>query len=549
MNTGMTQGRGDSYMDTVDRVDTVIIGGGHNGLTAAAYLAQAGRSVLVLEATDHLGGAAISAPVFAGVNARLSRYSYLVSLMPTAIRNELGLDLDLRSRSVASYTPIRRDSKDTGLLIERTVGSTTAASFADLGSGATDLRAWQDFYGRIERAAQVLAPTLLHRLPSRAAARALVIDAAGEETWNALAEDPLGETLMNTFHDDDVRGVVGTDGLIGTFASLFDSSLLANRCFAYHLIGDGTGEWKVPIGGMGAVSGALAHAAASAGAQLKTGARVTRVEADGQHAEVTWEDDDGATHTVSSMWVLSNVAPVTLDQLRGRPAEQLGQGAQMKINMLLTRLPQLRSGIDPAIAFAGTFHFDESLESLEAAFAQAVAGRVPDPLPAEIYCHTLTDPSILDPQLQGAGWHTMTLFGLHTPAALFDGLSEEEHATLRQRLLDGYFDGMDAYLAEPIRDCIAQDPQGRPCVEAHTPRDLVATVGLPSGHIFHADLRWPWAAEDDGTPGAADSVPGAWGVETDTSNVLVCGAGARRGGGVSGIPGRAAAMKVLGREG
>ncbi len=530
----------------LDRVDVVIVGGGHNGLTAAAYLAQAGRSVLVLEASDHLGGAAISAPAFEGVEARLSRYSYLVSLMPTAIREELGLHLDLRSRAVASYTPVRRRGKDTGLLVERVAGDATADSFVDLAGDDADYRAWQNFYGRVEQAARVLAPTMLHRLPSREAARALVVDAAGERTWNEIAEDPLGETLMTTFIDDDVRGVVGTDGLIGTFASLFDTSLLANRCFAYHLIGDGTGEWKVPIGGMGAVSGALANAAARAGAQLVTGARVTQVDADGHQAEVVWQDDDGHQHSVATDWVLANVAPQILDALRGRPSVTEGQGAQMKINMLLTRLPRLRSGIDPKIAFAGTFHIDESLETLESAFAHAIAGRIPAALPAEIYCHTLTDPSILGVDLQQAGWHTMTLFGLHTPAALFDDLSEDQHTVVRQRLLDGYLDGMDAYLIDPIRDCLAHDAHGQPCIEAHTPRDLVATVGLPGGHIFHRDLRWPWAAEDDGTPGAEDSLAGSWGVETDTANVLVCGAGARRGGGVSGIPGRAAAMKVLG---
>lgn len=529
-----------------DRVEVVIVGGGHNGLTAAAYLAQAGRSVLVLEASDHLGGAAISAPAFEGVQARLSRYSYLVSLMPTAIRDELGLHLDLRSRAVASYTPVRRRGTDTGLLVERVAGNATAASFVDLAGDDGDFRAWKDFYGRIEQAAQVLAPTMLHRLPSREEARSLVVDAAGQRTWNEIAEDPLGETLMTTFADDDVRGVVGTDGLIGTFASLFDTSLLANRCFAYHLIGDGTGEWKVPIGGMGAVSGALANAAASAGARLVTGACVTQVDADGHRAEVTWQDDDGNQHTVAADWVLANVAPQILDALRGQPTVTEGQGAQMKINMLLTRLPQLRSGIDPTVAFAGTFHIDESLEALESSFAHAVAGRIPGVLPAEIYCHTLTDPSILGVDLQQAGWHTMTLFGLHIPAALFDGLSADEHAAARQKLLDGYLDGMDEYLMEPIRDCLAHDAHGQPCIEAHTPRDLVTTVGLPGGHIFHRDLRWPWAADDDGTPGAEDSVAGSWGVETDTTNVLVCGAGARRGGGVSGIPGRAAAMKVLG---
>jgi Phytoene dehydrogenase and related proteins len=214
----------------------------------------------------------------------------------------------------------------------------------------------------------------------------------------------------------------------------------------------------------------------------------------------------------------------------------------MKVNMLLTRLPRLRSGVDPHVAFAGTLHIDESLSALEESFAHAIAGRVPEHLPAEIYCHTLTDPSILGPDLQQSGWHTMTLFGLHTPASLFAGA---DHDAVRDQLVEGYLDAIDAFCEEPIRDCLAVDANGDRCVEARTPLELQASVGLPGGHIFHRDLRWPWAADDDGTPGAPDSVPGAWGVETEIANVLICGAGARRGGGVSGIPGRAAAMAVL----
>ena len=530
------------------RFDAVIVGGGHNGLTAAAYLARAGRQVLVLERSDHLGGAAISTAAFRGVDARLSRYSYLVSLMPRQIIDELGLALDLRSRAVASYTPLQRQGRATGLLVEREPGADTIASFGEITAGVDDFTAWQDFYDRIARAARVLAPTMLAPLPSRAEAQRRVVEAAGAHTWDQIAEIPLGETLMESFGDDDVRGVVATDGLIGTFASLFDSSLLANRCFLYHLVGDGTGEWKVPVGGMGAVSGALERAARAAGAHLHTSATVVEVDADGVEARVRWRDAQGGEHVAEASWVLSNIAPQSLAALMDRPAPRsVGTGCQMKVNMLLTRLPRLRSGIPGSTAFAGTLHIEESLESLESAFADAVAGRLPARLPAEIYCHTLTDPSILGAEEQQRGWHTMTLFGLHTPAMLFGrDAADDTNIALRDRAMNAYLDQMDDFLDEPIRDCLARDADGNPCIEARTPLDLQDSVGLPGGHIFHRDLRWPWAAEDDGTPGAPDSVAGAWGVETGLANVLVCGAGARRGGGVSGIPGRAAAMAVLG---
>lgn len=521
----------------------VIIGAGHNGLTAAAYLARAGVQVTVLEALDHVGGAAVSAEVFPGIDARLSRYSYLVSLMPTQIRQELGLDVHLRSRSVASYTPVDRDGRPGGLLVESDPGAATRESFRRLTGSDHDYAAWQDFYDRMTLAAQVLAPTMLDPLLPVAEVAKRVRSAAGERTWAEIAELPLGETLWESFNDDDVRGVVATDGLIGTFTSVFDESLLANKCLLYHLVGDGTGEWKVPVGGMGAVSGALYQSAVAAGAQIITGAQVTSVQTDDVDASVTYRDFRGDEHVLSSRWVLSNAAPHTLAKLLGDELPPQPRGSQMKVNMVLSRLPRLRSGLDPRIAFAGTFHIHESLTQLENSFAAALRGELIRPLPAEIYCHTLTDPSILSASLQERGWHTLTLFGLHTPSNIFSDLQDQAaQDALRQRLLDAYLDGIDDYLAEPIRSCLAPDADGQPCVEARSPIDVQESVGLPGGHIFHQDLRWPWAPENSSAP---DSKPGAWGVETARANVLVCGAGARRGGGVSGIPGRAAAMNVL----
>jgi phytoene dehydrogenase-like protein len=137
--------------------------------------------------------------------------------------------------------------------------------------------------------------------------------------------------------------------------------------------------------------------------------------------------------------------------------------------------------------------------------------------------------------------HTLTLFGLHAPARLFAG---DGDGARRDEAVRRHLAGLDAYLDEPIAECLTRDAAGRPCIEGVSPPELEASLGLPGGHIFHADLSWPWAGDEADGPGAQ---PGAWGVETDVANLFVCGAGARRGGGVSGIGGHNAAMVVRGR--
>ncbi|WP_280255867.1 phytoene desaturase family protein [Nocardia wallacei] len=503
--------------------DVVVAGGGHNGLVAAAYLARAGRSVLVLERQDHLGGAAVSERVFDGVDARLSRYSYLVSLLPRQLIRELGLRFETCRRRISSYTPVG----DTGLLIDTADEYRTRASFLRITGSEADFRAWQEFYGRTGRLAQRVFPTLTRPLPTRAELQRLIDDSA---TWEALFERPLGETIEASFADDTVRGVVLTDALIGTFTHAHDPTLRQNRCFLYHVIGGGTGDWDVPIGGMGALTDALAAAARAAGAELCTGRAFTAVETDGATAEVRF--DGGA---VGAGHVLVNAAPRELARLLGEPVPERPEGAQLKINMLLRRLPRLRDSVDPAEAFAGTFHIAEGYAQLDRAYLEAEGGRLPSAPPAEIYCHTLTDPSILAPDLVTQGAHTLTLFGLHTPASLF--LDDPDET--KQRLVTATLAQLDSVLAEPIRECLAVDAHGRPCLEAKSPLDLEREVGLPGGHIFHRDLDFPFRADDATDP--ADR----WGVGTGHRNVLLCGAGAVRGGGVSGIGGHNAAMAVL----
>ncbi|MCX2924043.1 phytoene desaturase family protein [Streptomyces sp. NEAU-W12] len=507
--------------------DAVIVGGGHNGLVAAAYLARAGRSVLVLERLDHTGGAAVSTRPFAGVDARLSRYSYLVSLLPRKIVRELGLDFRVRSRTVSSYTPAERDGRPTGLLVgggERR----TREAFARLTGSDREYQAWQRFYGMTGRVAERVFPTLTGPLPTRGELRRAVDD---EEAWRTLFEEPIGAAVEGHFTDDLVRGVVLTDALIGTFADAHDPTLEQNRCFLYHVVGGGTGDWDVPVGGMGALTDALAAAARQAGAVIATGHEVTRIDTDGRTAEVAHRTADGEG-VAAARHVLVNASPRELAVLTGDAPPAPAEGAQLKVNMLLTRLPRLRdSSVDPREAFAGTFHIAEGYGQLAAAHAQAAAGELPAAPPSEIYCHSLTDPTILGPELAAQGYQTLTLFGLHTPARLF----AHDNDAVREELLAATLAQLDTHLAEPLADCLAADADGRPCLEAKTPLDLDRDLGLPGGNIFHRALAWPHT--QDGT--------GRWGVETRHANVLLCGAGAVRGGGVSGIPGHNAAMAVL----
>lgn len=507
--------------------DVVIVGGGHNGLAAAAYLAAAGKRVTVLERLDYLGGAATSAQAFEGVDARLSRYSYLVSLLPQRIISDLGLRIQLERRRYSSYTPL--PGEDTGLLIDNADAAATAQALG------VDASAWDSFYDGTARAARALFPTVTEPLLTRTEARAALGD---DRLWTELIERPIGETIAASFSNDLVRGVVLTDALIGTFAPNIDESLACNRCMLYHVIGGGTGDWDVPVGGMGSVSGELARAARLAGAELLTDATVTEITPDG---EVTFRHGD-TERTFAATWVLANVAPHVLEGLLGEHPAERPEGAQVKVNLLLSRLPRLKdASVDPAAAFGGTFHINETWSQLDAAYDTAAAGSIPNPLPCEIYCHSLTDPTILSPELRESGAQTLTVFGLHAPDRLVDATTNDARRAELQRAVVA---SLDSVLAEPIESLLLTDAAGQPTIETKTTLDLEHALQMPGGNIFHGPLSWPFVEDD-----APLSTPAErWGVATRHPRILLCGSGAQRGGAVSAIGGHNAAMAVLESE-
>jgi phytoene dehydrogenase-like protein len=518
------------------RYDVVILGAGHNGLVAAAYLTRAGLSVLLLEKNDYIGGATTSQKLFPDYDAHLSRYSYLVSLFPEKIIRDLGLNLELRQRTTGSFTPYVREGRHDGLLLSNVSEETSAQSMFELTGSRTEYEQMKKFYNLSRVFAEHAWDSMLEPLLTKDEfKRRFDNDDISREAWRSLAEEPLGRAIERYLRDDLVRGLVLTDAKIGVFTHPHDPSLLQNRCFLYHLIGNKTGEWKVPVGGMGAVARELEQAARKSGAEFLTSVQLLDLDLGGDKKAIEFQID-GKRQSVEARFLLVNFGRNVFARYSGKPyqPDATDEGSVFKINMLLRRLPKLKANKYPAAeAFCGTFHSDEGYEQMNASYQQAAKGRLPEKTPCEVYCHTLTDNSILGPDLQRQGFQTMTLFGLDAPYSLF---AKDNKAT-RTRAEKKFLGSMNQWLEEPLEDYLAHARDGSPCIESKSPVDIEQSLGMYHGNIFHDAPTFPFAERKEQA--------GTWGVETEFENVFLCGSSAHRGGAVSGIPGHNAAMKVL----
>src|SRR6266478_677757 len=276
------------------RYDVIILGAGHNGLVAASYLGRAGLSVLLLEKNDYIGGATTSQKVFPDYEARLSRYSYLVSLFPEKIIQDLHLNLELRRRATGSFTPYTKDGRHDGLLLSNISEEVSRQSVFALTGSFTEFEQLQEFYGLARVFAEHVWDTMLEPLAAKEDfRRRFDVDDVSREAWRSLAEEPLGRAIERYLQDDLVRGLVLTDAKIGVLTHPHDPSLVQNRCFLYHLIGNKTGEWKVPVGGMGAVARKLEQAARKSGAEMLTEVDLRVLDVKGKNRGVEFEADGG----------------------------------------------------------------------------------------------------------------------------------------------------------------------------------------------------------------------------------------------------------------
>src|SRR5438270_9393202 len=298
------------------RYDVVILGAGHNGLVAASYLGRAGLSVILLEKNDYIGGATTSEQVFPDYEARLSRYSYLVSLFPEKIIRDLGLKLELKRRATGSFTPYVKNAKPGGLLLSNVSEATSEESMFALTGSKTEFRQLKKFYELSRVFAEHSWDSMLEPLIAKEEFRKRFdANKTSREAWRSLAEEPLGSAIERYLKDDLVRGLVLTDAKIGVFTHPHDPSLIQNRCFLYHLIGNKTGEWKVPVGGMGAVASELEQAARKGGAEILTD--VDLVEVDLTKREVSF-DVGGKNQRVGARFLLVNFGRNVLAKYSGK---------------------------------------------------------------------------------------------------------------------------------------------------------------------------------------------------------------------------------------
>jgi phytoene dehydrogenase-like protein len=520
--------------------DIVVIGGGHNGLAAAAYLARAGHRTVVLERRPLLGGACVTEELWPGF--RISRAAYVAGLLRPQLIRELdlpGQGLTLLRRDPSSFTPLPGGE---GLLL----GSKAEANHRSIARfSERDARRYPAYEAFLDRVARALEPGLDAPPPDPARLRPgdlPLLARLASGAWRLRGDlaraarlllAPARSTLEEWFESEPLRGTLGTDAVIGAWAS--PSTPGTGYVLFHHVMGEtggARGVWAYVKGGMGALSDALAAAASAAGAELLTEAEVKQVTVrDGRATGVLLEDG----RTIEARAVVSNADPRrTLLGLVGRDAladddvaalEAIDfRSPSVKINLALDALPRFggTGSSAPAPEHHGTIHVGaRTLDELDAAFAAAEQGRLPERPMVE-----LTLPSALDESLAPAGRHVASMFVQYAP------WQPEGSSWDAQR--DGFADRCIA-MVEEVAPGFAASVLHR---EMLAPPDLERIFGLTGGNIFHGAMGLDRLLFMRPVPGFAR-------YRTPVRGLYLCGAGAHPGGGVMGACGRNAAREIL----
>jgi phytoene dehydrogenase-like protein len=520
--------------------DLIVIGGGHNGLVTAAYLARAGVKVLVLERREVLGGACVTEELWPGF--KVSTAAYVNSLL----RPEIIRDLDLKRhgfkmlpRNPSSFTPFP-DGRSLMLGPNKAMTHREVAKFS-----ARDADALPKYEQMLERVAAFIEPTLTQTPPNpwsfrpgnlmQLAKLGLGFAKLGTDGQKAIeiltgAATPI---LDRWFESEQLKVTLATDAIIGAMAS--PSMPGTAYVLFHHVMGecDGVrGVWGYVRGGMGGISNAIASAALEAGAEIRTSSEVSRILVKaGQAAGVVLKDGTEISARRVASGADANVTFLKLLQGTDLPPDFLQavrnidySSASLKINISLSELPDFKAlpGSEPGLQHRGTIHISPTMEYIERAYDNAKYG-----CPSEYPIIEATIPSVLDDTLAPPGKHVMSMFTQYFPYKLAPGLSLQDE---KEKYAERCFDLMNEYAPNFRRSVIGR--------QVLAPTDLEKRFGLTGGNIMQGTMALSSLSFMRPVPGYAD-------YRTPVRGLYMCGAATHPGGGVMGACGYNAAREIL----
>ena len=518
--------------------DVVIIGGGHNGLACAAYLAKAGLDVLVLEKRGVVGGAAATEEPWPGY--RVSSASYVVSLMPPQVVREL--DLKRFGYEVSIVTPDYFVPFPDGSALTLW-GDVERDAAAIARFNEHDAAAYVEFDRYFDRVTRLLKDLLfvvppnmnLRDLPKWAATAGRFRKWSGRDLHETvrLFTMSAADFLDEWFEDERVKGALATQAIIGAWCGPMTPG--SAYVLMHHWIGevDGhAGAWGWVKGGMGGISAAMARAAEAAGAEVRTDAEVDRVaiNASGQAVGVALADGSliraqrvvSCAHPITTYLSLIGEERLPGDVVRDVKRYRTRSGS-VKLNVALSELPVFPSWDGDGDLHKGLVAVSPSVEYLERAWDDAKYGRMSEHPYVEVVFPTAHEPKGLAPK----GKHLMLAFSQYGPYELAEGSWDEG--------------GRDEYAARVLKALGEFAPSLESAVEhleVLTPRDIEDRFGLIGGNIMQGEL----------TPDQLFSfrpIPGHGDYRTPVAGMYLCGSGTHPGGGVMGVPGRNAASVIL----